>query len=174
MIEHLQEEKEINPSFYYAHKEDKDNKLTHVFWADGLARKAYHQFGDVLIFDTTYDTNAYRLVFAPFTGINHHGQSVNFGAGFIKDEKIEYFLWLFEKWQEAMCGHPPGVIITDQDPAIGAAIQEAFPESAHRYCMWQFKRHFLNLLKSLRTNGRKFCMRTTCTICISICISALW
>lgn len=107
LIEHLQEEKERNPSFYCTHKEDGDNKPTHVFWAVGLARKAYHQFGDVLIFDTTYDTNGYRLVFASFTGINHHGQSVNFGAGFIKDEKIESFLWLFEKWQEAMCGHPP-------------------------------------------------------------------
>ena len=118
LIEHFGEEKEINYSFFLTHKVDNDNKLTHVLWADGLAQKSYHQFGNVLILDMTYDTNEYSLVFSPFTRTNHHGQSVDFGAGFMNEEKIPSILWLFEKWKEAMGGPLQKLIITDQDLAM--------------------------------------------------------
>ncbi|RZB42838.1 Protein FAR1-RELATED SEQUENCE 5, partial [Glycine soja] len=35
---------------------------------------------------------------ASFTGINHHRQCVTFGAGFLAYEKIDSFIWLFEKF----------------------------------------------------------------------------
>lgn len=136
LIEHFRDMKELNPSFYYAFEEDEEGRLKHCFWADGLSRKAYHHFGDVVVFDTTYDTNEYSLVFAPFTGINHHKETTLFGCGFISDEKKESFLWLFRKWQEAMSDENPIMIFTDQDPAITKAIKQAFPSTCHRYCMW--------------------------------------
>ena len=45
-------------------------------------------FGDVVIFDTTYNTNRYGMIFAPLTGVNHHGQTIIFGCGFLSDETI--------------------------------------------------------------------------------------
>ena len=119
--------KEINPSFYYDYKADDESKLTHVLWADGLLRKACKLFRDV--FDTTYETNKYFMIFEPFTGVNHHRQSVNFGAGFIANEKIESFVWLFEKFLEAIGGRQPCAIITDQDPAIDNAIDQALEKT---------------------------------------------
>jgi hypothetical protein len=64
------------------------------------------------------------MIFAPFTGINHHRQSITLGAGFLENEKIESFVWLFEKFLEAMGGHEPTLIITDQDPSMKAAIEK--------------------------------------------------
>ncbi|KAK1257046.1 Protein FAR-RED IMPAIRED RESPONSE 1 [Acorus gramineus] len=133
---HFKEKSEMNPSCYFAYKVDKDNKLTHCFWADGGARKAYGHFGDVVVFDTTYSTNKYSLICAPFTGVNHHFQSINFGCGLLNDEKIDSFMWLFEKWLDAMGNSPPKAFITDQDPAIGAAIAHLFPQVPHRFCIW--------------------------------------
>ncbi|RYR78227.1 hypothetical protein Ahy_A01g002960 isoform B [Arachis hypogaea] len=37
------------------------------------SRAAYEYFGDVVSFDTTYNTNKYNLVFCSFVGVNHHG-----------------------------------------------------------------------------------------------------
>ncbi|KAK8914272.1 Protein FAR1-RELATED SEQUENCE 5 [Platanthera zijinensis] len=92
-------------------------------------------FGDVLAFDTTYNTNKYSMVFAPFSGVDNHFNTVFLGGGFIKDETIDSFLWLFETWVEAS-GRAPNTIITDQDPAMRAAIEQVFPFARHRFCIW--------------------------------------
>ena len=94
--------------------------------ADGLSRKNYSLFGDVVSFDTTYNTNKYCMIFAPFTGVNHHRQSITFGAAFLADEKVDSFVWLFETFLKAMGGHKPVVIITGQDLAMKIAIEKVF------------------------------------------------
>lgn len=71
-IDNFRRKQELNPSFYYAYDVDGEGRLKCVFWADGLSRKNYSLFGDVVSFDTTYETNRYSMIFAPFTGVNHH------------------------------------------------------------------------------------------------------
>ncbi|XP_023728883.1 protein FAR1-RELATED SEQUENCE 7-like [Lactuca sativa] len=62
-----------------------------VFWADGRSREAYTKFGDVVVFDVTYMTNKFKMPFAPFIGVNHHGQSILFGGALLENEKEETF-----------------------------------------------------------------------------------
>ncbi|KAF8364795.1 hypothetical protein HHK36_033228 [Tetracentron sinense] len=76
------------------------------------------------------------MPFAPFTGVNHHKQSVLFGCALLADETESTFIWLFNTWLEAMSGRQPGLIITDHDLAIKNAVEKVFPESLHRYCKW--------------------------------------
>ena len=40
------------------------------------------KFGDVVVFDMTYITNKFKIPFAPFVGVNHHGKSILFGDFF--------------------------------------------------------------------------------------------
>ncbi|XP_039117870.1 uncharacterized protein LOC120253638 [Dioscorea cayenensis subsp. rotundata] len=56
---------------------DEEGRLKNVFWADARSIAAYEAFGDVISFDTTYLTNKYDMPFAPFVGVNHHGQTVS-------------------------------------------------------------------------------------------------
>ena len=67
-----------------------------IFWADARSIVDYGSFGDVICFDTTYRTNRYDRPFAPFVRINHHKQSIIFGATLLYDKTIESFKWLFE------------------------------------------------------------------------------
>ena len=107
-----------------------------VFWADAICRKNYSVFGDVLSVDSTYTTNQYDMKFVPFTGVNHHLQSIFLGAAFLADEKIESFVWLFQIFLKAMGGVAPHLIITDEDASIKAAIAQILPNTTHRLCMW--------------------------------------
>ncbi|XP_058080669.1 protein FAR1-RELATED SEQUENCE 5-like [Magnolia sinica] len=136
LYEHFEEMKELHLTFEYEVKVDEENSLLHCFWADHIARQSYKYFGDVIVFDTTYNTNRYGLIFAPFMGVNHHGQSITLGCGFIHDETTESFIWLFESWRKAMQGESPKAIITDQDPAMTKAISIVFSNTFHRYCIW--------------------------------------
>lgn len=129
-----------NPGFYYAIQLDDDNRMTNVFWADARSRTAYNHFGDAVIFDTMYRPNQYQVPFAPFTGINHHGQIVLFGCALLLDESESSFSWLFKTWLSAMNGQPPVSITTDQDRAIQAAVAQVLPGTRHCICKWHILR----------------------------------
>ncbi|XP_004300980.1 PREDICTED: protein FAR1-RELATED SEQUENCE 5-like [Fragaria vesca subsp. vesca] len=72
--------------------------------ADSKSRCAYKFYGDAVVFDTTYNTNRYGMIFAPLLG-----------------------------FKKAMPAGPPKIIITDQDPAIGKAISQVFPDTKEEF-----------------------------------------
>ncbi|KAL2486869.1 Protein FAR1-RELATED SEQUENCE 5 [Abeliophyllum distichum] len=74
------------PGFYFSMDLDEEGRLKNVFWADSRCREAYKEFGDVVTFDTTNLTNKYDMSFAPFVGVNHHGQSTLLGCGLVSNE----------------------------------------------------------------------------------------
>ncbi|CAH8386809.1 unnamed protein product [Eruca vesicaria subsp. sativa] len=141
LLDYLRQLSVENPSFFYAVQDSDDHhhhnqSVGNVFWADPKAILDFGYFGDTVTFDTTYRSNRYRLPFAPFTGVNHHGQPVLFGCAFIINETEASFVWLFKTWLAAMSGHSPVSITTDHDAVIRAAVMQVFPEARHRFCKW--------------------------------------
>jgi hypothetical protein len=53
------------------------------------------------------------MPFAPFIGINHHGESIILGCGLLSGEDTDSFVWVFRQWLQSMCGIVPKVIIMD-------------------------------------------------------------
>ncbi|XP_058787209.1 protein FAR1-RELATED SEQUENCE 5-like isoform X2 [Vicia villosa] len=129
-----------NPGFFYAFQMDVDGHLANCFWVDSRSKMSYKYFGDVVTFDPTYLTNRYKMPFVPFTGVNHHQQSILFGCALLWDETEESFVWLLSTWLEAMSGVCPKTIITDQDAAITNAVARVFPNANHHYCMWHIEK----------------------------------
>ncbi|PNX71278.1 hypothetical protein L195_g027153 [Trifolium pratense] len=125
-----------NSHFFYVMDVDDSSHLRNVFWADARCRAAYEYFGEVITFDTTYLTNKYDMPFAPFVGVNHHGQSILLGCALLSNEDTETFTWLFTTWLACMNGRAPNAIITDQDRAMKNAIEAVFPKARHRWCLW--------------------------------------
>ena len=82
-----------------------------------------------------YSINKYSMIFAPFTGLNHHRQYVTFGAAFLANEKVDSFTWLFEKFLETMEGREPKLIVTNQASAMKIAIEKILCSPSHRFYM---------------------------------------
>jgi len=76
--------------------------MANFFWLDGQSIMDYACFGDAVSFDTTFQTNKFKMPFSPFVGTNHHKQTINFGGALIFNEIIESFVWLFETFLKAM------------------------------------------------------------------------
>ncbi|XP_057463795.1 protein FAR-RED IMPAIRED RESPONSE 1-like [Actinidia eriantha] len=125
-----------NSDFFFAMDLDDEGRLRNVFWADARSRAACKEFGDIVTFDTTYLVNKYDMPFAPFVGVNHHGQSILLGCGLISHEDIKSFSWLFKTWMTCMWECAQIAIITDQCMAMKNAIEEVFPNIRHRWCIW--------------------------------------
>ncbi|XP_026377901.1 protein FAR-RED IMPAIRED RESPONSE 1-like [Papaver somniferum] len=149
-----------NSGFYYKVDLDEEGHLDKVFWADGRSREAYKEFGDVISFDTTYLVNKYNMPFAPFVGVNHHGQSILLGSGLVSHENSDSFEWLFSQWLDCMSGHAPPAIITDQDLAMKKAVKIVLPNSRHRWCLWHVMKKLPEKFKSYKNYDRiKYSMK---------------
>ncbi|XP_021691243.2 protein FAR1-RELATED SEQUENCE 6 [Hevea brasiliensis] len=124
-----------SPNFFYLMDLDDDGRLRNVFWTDARSRAAYGYFHDTVAIDTTCLTNKYEIPLISFVGVNHHGQSILLGCGFLGHDSVEYFVWIFRAWLKCMQGRPPQVIITDQCKPLQSAVSEVFPEAHHCYCL---------------------------------------
>ncbi|KAM0855641.1 hypothetical protein ACQ4PT_049636 [Festuca glaucescens] len=160
ILQYLQDKQMENPSFFYAIQVDADEMMTNIFWADARSVLDYDYFGDVICFDTTYKTNSYGRPFAVFVGVNHHKQTVVFGAALLYDETKETFEWLFETFKKAMSGKEPKTILTDQCAAIIGAIDTVFANSIHRLCVWHMyqnaAKHLSHVFQGSKTFKKDF------------------
>nr|KAJ0195695.1 hypothetical protein LSAT_V11C700346480 [Lactuca sativa] len=134
-----------------------DDVLDCMFWADEMEKTYYAEFGDVILFDATFRTNKYRMVFVPFIAIDHHKKSVTAGAGLLIHESIESYSWLLKAFLKTH-EKEPTLVLTDQDATIKQAIENVFPNSKHRLCIW----HIMKKLKNKM--GGKFILCNTTTL----------
>ncbi|XP_062085665.1 protein FAR1-RELATED SEQUENCE 5-like [Humulus lupulus] len=156
VLEYLQQMKSKDPSFFYALQVDKDDLLTNIFWADARMMASYHNFGDVVCFDTTYRKNHDCRPFSMFVGVNHNKQTTIFGVALLYDETTATFMWLFDTFVAAMSGKKPKTILTDQDAAMAKALRSQWPETYHHLCIWHMYQNAAKHLSSVFERFREF------------------
>ncbi|KAL4374129.1 hypothetical protein AHAS_Ahas05G0150900 [Arachis hypogaea] len=137
-----------DPLFFGKYTFTSDERLEHIFWADGQSIINYHCFGDIVAFDSTSKKNKYNKPFVIFSGCNHHGQTVIFGSGLLSDETTETYKWLLETFVEAMGGKSPKAVITDGDLAMRDAIKNVLLDATHRLCGWHLQRNACENIKN--------------------------
>nr|XP_051202634.1 protein FAR1-RELATED SEQUENCE 5-like [Lolium perenne] len=118
-----------------------------------MSRQDYADFGDVLVFDSTYKTNRYAMPFIPFVGINNHRRTHLFlHAPLSRTEKEVTYKWLLETFPKAMYQQKPKGIITDGDAAMIAAVGKVFPGVWYRVCTWHIEKNMKKRIDSLAHN----------------------
>ncbi|XP_028234468.1 protein FAR1-RELATED SEQUENCE 2 isoform X3 [Glycine soja] len=135
MIEYFVSMQCKNPNFFYAIDLDQNRHLRTVFWVDSKGRLDYQNFHDIVLIDTFYLRNKYKIPFVPFVGVNHHFQYILLGCALVGEETVSAFIWLMRAWLKAMSNLPPKVIITDQEQFLKEAVMEVFPDKRHCFCL---------------------------------------
>lgn len=159
LLQYFKKRKEENKHFFYSFLTNDNLEIRGIFFCDGLSRRDYALFGDVICFDTTFRTNNYGLVCAPIVGVNNHGQTTIFGCGLLEGETSDAVVWMFNTFLEVMGGKKPGTIFTDQSMAISKAISIVFPEAHHRLCIWHIYQNGLKHLSSVFKKYESFSAR---------------
>ncbi|XP_060670964.1 protein FAR1-RELATED SEQUENCE 5-like [Ziziphus jujuba] len=95
--EYFLTEQERDPSFMFEIDTDDECKLKHCFWSDSVCRRAYGCFGDVVVVDTTYNTNQYGI----FTRISNTA----FGNQNVWKSLKENGLLSSKRWVAAYVNH---------------------------------------------------------------------
>ncbi|KAL6348243.1 hypothetical protein AAG906_005535 [Vitis piasezkii] len=92
---------EMDSLFFYKFNVDEESRLANLFWADSTARMDYACFGDVLAFDTTYRTIAYKKPLVVLV-----------------DESVGTYEWVLETFLITMMNKKPISVVTDGDKAM--------------------------------------------------------
>ncbi|KAL3521819.1 hypothetical protein ACH5RR_014653 [Cinchona calisaya] len=144
-IAYMESKKFSERNFFYKYAVDEENRLTRLFWADSQSIIDYNCFGDVLIFDSTYETNEYNKPLVLLCGENNHFSTTIFACALLFGEDEEAYDWVLENLLEANNGKKPISVLTDADLAMRKAITNILPESSQRLCSW-------HLVENAKTN----------------------
>ncbi|KAF7113034.1 hypothetical protein RHSIM_RhsimUnG0167300 [Rhododendron simsii] len=101
--------------FFYKYTVDEDDRLETLFWTDGRSRMDYAAFGDVLVFNTTYRTNAYKKPFVILAGVRNKFMMTIFGCALLSKETKDTYNWVLSTFLEVMDGKQPISVVTDAD-----------------------------------------------------------
>nr|XP_051222080.1 protein FAR1-RELATED SEQUENCE 5-like [Lolium perenne] len=134
--------KKRDPEFFYKYDVDDKGRLKHMFWCDSQSRRDYQDYGDVLVFESTYKMNKYKMPFVPFVGLNNHRRTTVFGCAILSSENEQTYVWLLKTFLKAMCQQKPKAVITDADAAMICAIGEVFSGVTHRICSFHIEKKY--------------------------------
>uniref|UniRef100_A0A453GLE9 Uncharacterized protein n=1 Tax=Aegilops tauschii subsp. strangulata TaxID=200361 RepID=A0A453GLE9_AEGTS len=97
VIRHMMARQERDQDYFFKYLVDKDGHMKGLFWSNTQSRLDYEAFDDVVVFDSTYKTNKYNLLFVPFVGLNHTATLLSLDVG--------SFLTKLTRRTSGCCGH---------------------------------------------------------------------
>ena len=101
-------------NIFYKFKLADDDCLMSFFWRDSGMKSNYLFFVNLLVFDTTHRTNRYEMKSATFVYMSHHVKNGMVGCGFLINEKVKSFVWLFKTFLKTIDNVHPKTMIADQ------------------------------------------------------------
>lgn len=111
------------------------HKLKGLFFATPLMSELAKKFMDLLIIDTTFGTNRFRLKHWTMCGKDNNNKTIIFAEGLIAQETTDQFSWFLSKAKEYF-SKEPNFILIDSDPALINAVQSIYPNSNLKLCGW--------------------------------------
>src|SRR5436853_6651652 len=103
---------------------------------------------DVVILDTTYNTNQFQMMLCIITVIDNNYRTRIVVTTIIEDETLDTYKWICNIIFTEM-DILPKVVFTDTDPSIIRSINEIFPLAHYLLCIFHID---LNLRKKLKAN----------------------
>jgi zinc finger SWIM domain-containing protein 3 len=137
----MNKRKERDPDFFFEYDLDAEGRLKSMFWCDSQSRQDYQDYGDVVVFDSTYKMNRYGMPFIPFVGLNNHHKTTVFGCSIVSDETGVTYVWLLQIFLRAMCQKKPKGVNTDGDAAMIKAIRKVLTDVWHRLYSWHIEKN---------------------------------
>lgn len=133
-------------------------EITHLFFAHRQSIALLQASPEVLLMDSTYKTNRYRLPLFCIVGVTPLKRTFHVAFAFLANECRGDFAWALQGLRRLYGllkppGTLPATLITDRDRGLLLAIQEVFPTSGHLLCLWHVNKNVVKRCKRLFRSG---------------------
>ncbi|KAK8959219.1 putative protein FAR1-RELATED SEQUENCE 10 [Platanthera guangdongensis] len=72
---------------------DEGDSVEHIAWSYPDSIQAYRFFGDIVVFETSYNLYAYDRLFGVWFGLDNYGNAIFFGCVLLQDAKPHSYRW---------------------------------------------------------------------------------
>ncbi|XP_076921468.1 PKS-NRPS hybrid synthetase cheA-like [Bidens hawaiensis] len=135
---------------FYTWENPSTNRTKNVFFYHEKSLTMWRAFPDLLLIDTTYNTNMYKWPFVQFVGVTSTSKSFCIAHVVIFREQECKFTWALERLKHMLVDcREPHVILTDKDQALMNACETVFPNATKNLCRWHIMQNIQRKHKSL-------------------------
>ena len=147
MLQLLMDWKDLEPLWVVKTQLDSiSRRLISLLWMSPMQRELYSKHNDVVIVDSTYNTNRFQMILCIVTVIDNNFRTRIVACAIIEDELLDTYRWIFDSiFTET--GVSPGVVFSDSDPSLIRSIKDIYPNAQHLLCIFHID---LNLRKKLK------------------------
>jgi len=135
-LQYLISKLEEHNYIYFSRTQSESTTIEDIFWAHPTSVKLFNNFSTVLVMDSTYKTNMYKMPMFEVVRVTSTDLTYLVGFGFVTHEKEEKFVWVLKMWHKLLMSkmNMPKVIVTDKDMSLMKAVGNVFPESYAMNC----------------------------------------
>ena len=135
-LQHLLKCCETHKYFHKCRTIGDSTTIQDIFWAHPESIKLFNTFPTVLMMDSTYKTNKYKMSLFEIVGVTSTEESYNVGFAYIANEKEDNFVWALETCKSLLISKETfsKVIVTDRDKSLMNAVAKVFPNSTALVC----------------------------------------
>ena len=132
-----------NEYVYHCRNYHDSDDVCDIFWAHTNGIKLFNTFYMVLVLDSTYKTNKYRLLLLEFVGNTSTQLTFSIGFAYMVSEKEEHVTWALERCRELLHSKDlyPRVVVTDRDNALMNVVDTVFPRATALLCEYHIERN---------------------------------
>ncbi|XP_020590354.1 protein FAR1-RELATED SEQUENCE 11-like isoform X2 [Phalaenopsis equestris] len=128
--------KDKRPDFRFEFTLDDSDCVEHIAWSYPESFQAYRLFGDIVIFDTSYNLYEYDRLFGVWFGLDNYGNVIFFGCVLLQDAKPHSHRWALQSFVRLMEGKFPRTVLTDLDMGLKDAMMSELPSTKHVFAIW--------------------------------------
>ena len=132
-------------------RRDENDRLKDLFFAHKQSLELLRKHAEVLVMDSTYKTNRFRLPLFNICRSTFSNTTFSVASAFLSSEDTESFKWVLARLQgvyQTLELPPPTTFVTDADSKLIAAIRSLHPNSNHLLCIW-------HVCKNLSVHGKR-------------------
>jgi len=128
---------------YFTRENSEETTLEDLFFAHPDSIDILNTFPTILVMDSTYKTNTYRMPLFEIVGVTSTEMTYSVAFAFISFERENNFIWTLEMLVGFLTSkrNMPKVIVTDRDPALMKAIAEVLPKTDHVLCYFHIEKN---------------------------------
>jgi hypothetical protein len=131
---------------------DSSNRMTKIVFTFQYGLKMMKEFGDIILFDSTFKTNRFNFNAILFIGIDSNYKTFVLGGAIVDEETAECYDFVLSTLRTMLgeqCAHKIRVVVTDQAVSVSReSLHHAFPFGKHILCRWHVMKNIRDNLKS--------------------------
>ena len=109
-------------------------------------RELYSKYNDVVIVDSTYNTNRFQMILCIITVVDNNYRTRIVACAIIEDKTMDTYKWIFDSILKET-DISSRTIFSDSDPSLIRSIKDIYPNTHHLLCIFHID---LNLRKKLK------------------------